>query len=419
MIECVAAPALSNTDPQIVMDVVLQPIVSVARRQIVGFEGLSRGYRCNGSSVQIQELFTRARDDGTILEFDRGCRERCMQRFSQIEDFSNSLYLFVNLDTSILDIVSNTDYLFRQARRHNLLPQQVVIEINESNAVNTERLVQFSELYKQHGFLIALDDIGAGYSNLERLAIVKPDIVKLDRSLIDGIESNYYKQEIFKSMVHMASKIGAIVVAEGVETMEQANAALEFGAHLLQGYLFSRPMPVEKFDFAAFQRKIDRYASLFSSHIRMKINQEKQAKRKMDTLAGSLARSLCKAEMDGFTAILHRFADKNADSSVECVYVLNRVGLQVSDTVFLTRMDNNRKGMLFFPAAKGSNHELKPYYYEMMNAGMTKYISSAYISHASGNVCETYTRLFHTLLGEGFILCMDILQQGNESLFLR
>ena len=261
---------------------------------------------------------------------------------------------------------------------------------------------------------LAIDDVGVGYSNLERLAEVKPDIVKLDRSLLIGIESNYYKQEIFHSMVHMAAKIGAIVVAEGVESAGQACIAMEFGAHLLQGFLFSEPQPVERLDMAGIQRTLTENARVFSGHIRNKITRERLRLQTVERMVAKLTRRLSRVEPEEYDRELRAFRWEGCEYIVECIYVINRAGLQVSDTIFVSDAENRRESNMFYPATKGANHELKPFYYEMMNAGVSRHVSSAYISHASGNVCLTYCNLFQSPVAEGFILCVDALQSGLE-----
>ena len=94
---------------------------------------------------------------------------------------------------------------------------------------------------RQRGFLVVLDDVGAGHSNLDRIPLIRPDIIKIDRSLITGVDADFYKQETFKSLVSLSRRIGALVVAEGIETEREAVAALELGADLLQGYFLGRP----------------------------------------------------------------------------------------------------------------------------------------------------------------------------------
>src|SRR5215204_1586863 len=86
------------------------------------------------------------------------------------------------------------------------------------------------------------------FSNLNRIPLIKPDILKVDRRLISNIDADYYKQETFKSLVGVSRRIGALIVAEGVESESEAIISLELGADLLQGYFLSRPQELRNFE---------------------------------------------------------------------------------------------------------------------------------------------------------------------------
>jgi EAL domain-containing protein (putative c-di-GMP-specific phosphodiesterase class I) len=118
----------------------------------------------------------------------------------------------------------------------------IVIEIVESDTEDTEALIRFVKSYRECGFNIALDDVGTGHSNFDRISLLRPDIIKIDRSIISGIATDYFKQEIFKSLAKLSKGIGSLILAEGVETKEEILCCLEYGADLLQGYFFSRPI---------------------------------------------------------------------------------------------------------------------------------------------------------------------------------
>ena len=119
-----------------------------------------------------------------------------------------------------------------------------MIEINETKVQDNAALKRFAETYREFGFMIALDDVGTGFSNMDRILLIKPDIIKIDMSLIRNIHNDYYKQGVFKSLVNMSNKIGALVVAEGVETEEEAIQILRLGGHMIQGYFFSKPQEI-------------------------------------------------------------------------------------------------------------------------------------------------------------------------------
>jgi EAL domain-containing protein (putative c-di-GMP-specific phosphodiesterase class I) len=100
-----------------------------------------------------------------------------------------------------------------------------------------ERIARLREM----GFRIAIDDIGAGYSGLNSFAMVQPDIVKLDITLVRGVDNDPVKRKLVRLLGDLCRDLGILVVAEGVETPDERDTLVELGCDLLQGYLFARP----------------------------------------------------------------------------------------------------------------------------------------------------------------------------------
>ena len=96
---------------------------------------------------------------------------------------------------------------------------------------------------RRHGFRIAIDDFGKGFSNMARLADLAVDFLKIDRSIVDGAQKNPRARTILASAISMAHDLGCLTIAEGVETVRQADFTTYMGADFLQGYYFAQPMP--------------------------------------------------------------------------------------------------------------------------------------------------------------------------------
>jgi EAL domain-containing protein (putative c-di-GMP-specific phosphodiesterase class I) len=148
-----------------------QPIMSVTGKKILGLEGLIRGL-VPGSEQLIPPklLFDAAAAAGLTIELDRACRDAVLAAFRDYHQANPDLLLFLNLDTAIIDEVGGSNYLCEQVDHSGISPKNIVIEINESKALDTRGLSQFVGTYKKMGFLIALDDVGAGFSNMDRIA---------------------------------------------------------------------------------------------------------------------------------------------------------------------------------------------------------------------------------------------------------
>ena len=96
---------------------------------------------------------------------------------------------------------------------------------------------------RNRGFRIAIDDLGAGYAGLSSFALLEPEFVKLDMTLIRDIDTSSVKQKLVKSIASMCKDMGLFVIAEGVETPGERDSVIDLGCELLQGYLFARPGP--------------------------------------------------------------------------------------------------------------------------------------------------------------------------------
>ena len=220
-----------------------QPIVSLDKEKIIGYEALLR-VQYENEPVHIENLFNFARKSNRVKKLDYASRELSLNNFC---DARNDTILFLNFEASLLhEYMSNSNTILSFIKSLGIECQRIVIEINEKNVTNNNILLEFLELFRSEGFLIALDDVGAGYSNLNRIAIVKPDIVKIDRLVISDIHKDYYKSEIVRAITSLSSKIGAITLAEGVENEEELCACLSVGVSLFQGYYFSKAIPMQE-----------------------------------------------------------------------------------------------------------------------------------------------------------------------------
>ena len=213
-----------------------QPINSISRQVIAGVEALCRG---GANDIQPNHLFAAAEAFGMTLQLDRLCRRKALEAYAGLPQ-RNELALFLNFDASVVDQgVEGSGNLLDCVQTLGLDPGHIVIEIIESKVKDLQSLQSFADTYRSHGFLIALDDVGSGYSNVNRIAQIKPDIIKVDQYIIRDIDRLYYKQEILKSLVGLSQKLGTIVVAEGIERKEEAVVSLNMGA-VAAGLLFGQ-----------------------------------------------------------------------------------------------------------------------------------------------------------------------------------
>jgi hypothetical protein len=317
----------------------------------------------------------------------------------------------MNLElSSTRDAFAVADQLHQLFRSVGVSPRNVAIEILESRIDDLTQLCDLLARFRNWGFLVALDDVGAGHSNLNRIPLIQPDILKVDRGLITGIDGDYYKQETLKSLVGLSRRIGALVVAEGVETEDEAIVSLELGADLLQGHFLSRPQEIIAFNDGVLADATARTHTLarnFKSYMVGKINQRKLQHRRFNVILNQILCELTNSQASEFDTSLRLTISQYPN--VECIYVLDESGIQVTDTICSPQIPRRDDGVMFNPAPKGADHSLKEYYYILMDVELQKFTTDPYVSLASGNLCKTISTVFRDAANNKmYVLCIDV-----------
>ena len=219
-----------------------QPIVHLQTRQIYGYEGLVRG-PANTVLHSPTRLFEAATWGGRLAELDLLCRRLVIKRFAQMELPGR---LFINVDPySMVHEHFREGQTLLYIEQAGLKPNQVIIELTETHMVEDIRMMQQAMThYREMGFRVALDDLGAGYSGLKLWSEIRPDIVKIDRHFIQGIDEDRTKQQFVSAILNTATVLGCRVITEGVETEKEYATLRKLGVEMVQGYYFSRPVEI-------------------------------------------------------------------------------------------------------------------------------------------------------------------------------
>ncbi len=411
-IESSAAPAAPRRLEAPGIVTYFQPIFSVRRRLVVGLEALSRGVDLGGELIAPASLFKTALAEGRSEAVEAACRESAVRTFAQLKAHRDEVLLFLNLDVAATaNPESAAAELQALVYGAGLQPCQVAVEFLEARFDEPSRLAALAAALRRLGFLMALDDVGAGHSNLDRIPLFRPDIIKIDRSLITDVNADFYKQETLKSLVSLSRRIGALVVAEGIETEAEAVTALELGCDLMQGYFLARPQPADAFQTTAAAASamgaVETLARSFRSRMVGEIHDRREAHRRLNTLLGRLLGELTGRSQAELDAALARAV--HDDPRIECLYVLDAAGLQVTDTVCNESMGRRPGGAMFRPAPRGTDHSLKEYFYVLVDVELPRYTTDPYVSLASGHLCRTISTCFQDATdGRTYVLCADV-----------
>jgi EAL domain-containing protein (putative c-di-GMP-specific phosphodiesterase class I) len=221
---------------------VYEPIVEVESRTVFGYEALARG--AEGSLFHSpMALFDAAEEHGLVFELDCACRQSGLRG---AVDFPVGTKLFLNIrPTTIHDPSFHEDRLIETLERCELSPSDVVFEISEQESIrNFAAFREMRDYYRGLGFQFALDDTGAGYAGLEELIEVEPDYIKIDRAMVSGVDQDPARQDVLTAILQLADKMGAQVIGEGLERLEELEMLGRLGVRFGQGWLFGRPTPL-------------------------------------------------------------------------------------------------------------------------------------------------------------------------------
>ncbi|WP_165452662.1 EAL domain-containing protein [Paenibacillus thalictri] len=363
-----------------------QPIVSLQTQKVIGYETLGRqkigneirslGPFFGDTSIQYE----------THLRIDRILREQAIQKLS---GDSSGAWLFINLKPSwIYRMFRETKTLptLQFVEKHGIDPSRIVIEITEEEFQGQlEELTQIIEVYRRRGCTIAIDDIGSGFSNYDRIATIQPKILKMDLKILKKSAVHKGYKALLKSFSILASQIGASLLVEGVETKQDLHNALEAGARYVQGFLFS---PAEPHFITE-----DTFEEMLKKEIKLYTEQELKKYRSLYAVQDSL-NELITAEAwivsaDDADALVQGLLTRVAEN-VERIYICREDGRQISSNFTRTDLGAWRVDAAY----RGSNWIWRPYFIPnvlQMSVQGQGNLSAVYTDLDSSRLMQTYS----------------------------
>jgi EAL domain-containing protein (putative c-di-GMP-specific phosphodiesterase class I) len=221
---------------------VYEPIVEVSSRTVFGYEALARGP--DGSELHSPAtLFAIAAEHDLVFQLDCLCRQSGLHG---ARDLPGGAKLFLNVRPSTIhDPNFRAEALERTLQRCGLSPSDVVFEISEQESIaNFDIFCEVRDYYGKLGFQIALDDVGAGYASLEAVMEIRPEFIKVDRAFCARIDEDPGRQHLLRALQSLAERIGARIIGEGLDTLEELETLGRIGIHFGQGWLFGKPHPL-------------------------------------------------------------------------------------------------------------------------------------------------------------------------------
>jgi EAL domain-containing protein (putative c-di-GMP-specific phosphodiesterase class I) len=363
-----------------------QPFIDTATGRIAGVEALGRLRQADGRHASVGPLFA---DPDTptaeLLQLDRTLRDDALRRFAGAPD---DWFLSLNLSPRWIGQLDDGVELpsLAQLQRSGIDPTRIVYEITEA-AGDLPSLTQAVARYRELGIRIAIDDFGSGYSQLDRVLDLQPDILKLDMRLFQAAARGGPRGEAVKALAQMAEKTGCWLIAEGVETETELDFALECGARYVQGFLFAEATA----ELGASDRHQQRFAVLRSHFVDGKLAQQTRLLELRQQLAEFVNQLRPWAEHG---APLSALPDPQAFPGLLRIYQCDRTGTQITPNL-------EWNGMFWRENRRYLNHNWswRPYFYALLAEGWNERrlaLSTVYRDATTNQYCLTASQFLES-----------------------
>lgn len=377
-----------------------QPIYSVAHSRSVGFEGLMRAVDTHENPIPPLDIFRRAKDFTETLTLDRLADAVHLHNFLHLKADG---WLFLNMETSVfLESVHEGHFLGKLLAATGFPSHRIVIEILEQGVSNEVRLAEAVQFFRKQGFLIALDDFGAGHSNFDRVWNLQPDIVKLDRSMTTQAGSNLRIRRMMPVMVSLLHEAGSLVLMEGIETAGEALMAMDADADFVQGYYFGSPadsLPGEERSRALFDQ-------LWVDFRDVTLPEVSFHRREVSPYINAIGYSASLIESG--IPLAHAASGFLDLPGAERCYLLDSGGRQIGDNMTnlaKTTPIDQRYGPV--ANAQGANWSRRFYFRRALEHPGKVQVTRPYLSIAGANQCITVS-IGSLINGEMRVLCGDV-----------
>jgi EAL domain-containing protein (putative c-di-GMP-specific phosphodiesterase class I) len=378
-----------------------QPIFNLSHHRPIGYEALLRARDPAGEDVPPMTLLNRSFTAGRWNNLERGVQLLHASNFTQFANANDWLFL----NTRPADFIVSEAYrrlVEETMRRLQLRPDRIVLEVLEVSNGNLQQLIEGIASFRQQGFLIALDDFGAGHSNIDRVWQLQPDIVKLDRSLIEQAARNARVGRLLPRLVSLLHETGALVLVEGVEMQQEALLAMECDADFVQGFYFARPAP-GRADEVASRTIMDSLWQQF------RMRSEEAARAELLLLSAYTAALRTAAERFAvgvdFALTCEEFL--RLEDAARC-FLLNAQGEQIGRAITATRWSTSPVPR--FRAvidATGACWDRRPYFRNAISHPGTVQITQPYLSINGRHLCVTFS-IAVCVKNAIWVLCADM-----------
>lgn len=229
---------LCNAGPELPFSMAFQPIVDVDHGSVIAYEALARGPQGESAASVLGHTLHNNR-----YSIDQRCREKAIVTASTLGLLNTSADLAINFyPNAVYEPKQCLRRTFNAASSVGFPLERIIFEVTEVEKVrDAQHLKNIMDEYRSHGLRVAIDDFGAGHSGLGLLSEFQPDLIKIDRAIVTGVDQRKPSRTIIKAMLEVCRDLGIQVIAEGVERREEMDCLCELGVQWMQGFFFAPP----------------------------------------------------------------------------------------------------------------------------------------------------------------------------------
>ncbi len=389
------------------IEIDLQLIVARNQGFITGVEALARGIHPEtGENLTPGKMFRRAREEQLSVDLDLLCVEKAFRAFKPTYEFNNETLLFINLNHDCIPYCNSSGFLSACAAMCHLPTENIVVDLGDFSLSDYDMILKFISIHRQKGFYICIDDVGKDYSNIDKIILINPDMIKINQPMLEKLHYDNYRNNLYKYAVSIAHDMGVVVIASDIENKAMLENAFNNGAQYAQGYYISRPheanggriptdikalIPQDGLDLFLTSKKVET-----NRHIMTKIIQ--------------FIRSMVERSKEWqLENIVCQMIETYKDYSfVESSWLVDMEGIQMSEAYVNPQVLGMRSSTIFHVYKSGRSYQEKDVYRQLVDTVLDTWITKPYVSLLSNqNIVGTST--FIKLEGEvECILCMNI-----------
>lgn len=381
-----------------------QPILSLSHQRIIGHEGLLRAADAQGNPIAPPTVLAQAEAAGGLVSLDRIARLLHVLNRPR----ADNQWLFLNVHPAVfVDAIAKNSFMLDLLAHQNMTPGDVVIEVLEDAIRDEARFTETVERLRGEGFLIALDDFGAGHSNFDRVWTVQPEIVKLDRSFAVRMEHDAGARRLMPRIVNLLHEAGSLVLLEGIETETQARIALDSDIDFVQGYYFARPSPQPETGATLKAHISALWQDFATREAAASIGQREMIAPYRNALGyASVLIAAGRPVAEACTGFLEL-------ERTNFCYLLDRTGRQIGTNLWAKHSNGGQPSTRFRPLANASEARWsrRPYFRRAIRQLDRVQVTRPYLSATTAELCVTLSVGF-LLDGEPYVLCGDIAWLG-------